>query len=118
MFEDDWIIRNIRDIIQFITNVVLKKKSADYEKTGDYMADALYVRLHDLIDKGQVREAEDILQKTAVHSDLKYLAVALDFYSSINKLDNKTLEQCGVSREDIQKNLRKTAKDFGVNPFF
>lgn len=118
MFEDDWIIRNIRDIIQFIANVVLKKKSADYEETGDYIADALYVRLHGMIDEGNIAEAETALRETTDYSDLKYLAVALDFYSSVNNLDDKTLEKYGASRDDIQKNLRQTAKDFGVTLFF
>lgn len=115
MFEEDWVMRQVKNIIRFLTLTVLKKESPRYEPLeADSEAGALREELDRLIGEGKLCEAEDRLFDRMDTGDRRYLELAVDFYEKLNRLDNSALRRGGFSREEIEKGLRDAARAFGV----
>lgn len=118
MYEQDYIMRMIKDLIRFLATIFLKKDKVIYELTYSekyIRIDLLHRQLVDLIDKGKINEAEDLLFIEIEPGNKKYMELALDFYERLNNLTNEFLESNNYSREEIQEGLKEIAKEFGVN---
>ena len=84
MLTDDWMLRQVDGLARSLSKLVLKKDSPDYLPTGakeDAALDALHLRLVELLAAGDVGAGEDLLFQESDWSDLRYLEVAVDFYS-------------------------------------
>lgn len=117
MLQQDYIMRQIRNLIRFIAKVLLKKDSVEYildEKEENKKVDLIHKRLLELIELGKLNEAEDLLFAEFDASNLKYLELALDFYARLNDLDDEFLEEKDFSREEIKEGLRDIGKIFGI----
>ncbi|MDR3552554.1 MAG: DUF6483 family protein [Clostridia bacterium] len=117
MLQEDWFMRQIKDMINFLISVILHKKTANYEISigqNTAAADTLYRQLSELIEELKINEAENLLFENINAGSLRYLELAVDFYSRLNDLDDETLEKCGFSRREIEEGLKDSAKLFGV----
>ena len=117
MFQDDWVMRQIESIVNFLTVAVLNKKSPDFEISETEKKDSAY-RLHQtllkLIRENQINEAENLLFERMNSRDRRYLELAVDFYSRLNALDDDTLERCDFSRGEISDGLKEIADRVGI----
>lgn len=119
MFQEDWVMRQIESIVDFLTVALLGKKAAeteifDSQENSSSDADRLHRELIQLIRDRKINEAENLLFDRLNSKDKTYLALAVDFYSRLNRLDNDTLEQCDFSRAEIEDGLKEVAGRFGV----
>lgn len=121
MFEQDWIMRQVSDMVRFMTRVILQKESPLYQQSGEESPNSEsglpHQRLGKLIDEQKFREAKNVLDERMDGSDRKDFEVAVDFYARLNRMDDKTLEENGFSREEIQEGLNSAAHAFGVTIF-
>lgn len=111
-------MRQVESIVNFLTAAILKKKTPGYELSADRQnsdADLLHERLNRLIRAERFNEAEDLLFEKLDPDDERYLELAVDFYSQLNRLDNDTLERNGFSREEVGDGLKEAAARFGVS---
>jgi enoyl-[acyl-carrier-protein] reductase (NADH) len=111
-------MRQIEGMVNFLIGVALNKKSISYEISQDNSnsnTDMLYGHLNELIDKGKINEAENLLFEKIDTDDKRYLEFAIDFYSRLNKLDDFTLENSGFTRKEIEEGLRDAANIFGIS---
>ncbi|MBS4537510.1 hypothetical protein GOQ27_03495 [Clostridium sp. D2Q-11] len=118
MFQQDYVMRMIRDIIRFLAKVLLKKDTVYYEfveKENYTQTDYLHKELITLIQKGKINEAENLLFKKLDPSNKKHIELALDFYQRLNSLDDKFLEDNDFSREEIEDGVKEIAKKFGIS---
>ncbi|MVB10336.1 hypothetical protein CAFE_10190 [Caprobacter fermentans] len=116
MFQEDWVMRQIESIVNFLTEAVLDKKTPDFEisETERNDTDRLHERLLNLIRGKRINEAEDLLFERLDTGDRRYLELAVDFYARLNKLDGETLRDSDFSRSEIEDGLKDIASRFGI----
>lgn len=119
-YEQDYIMRLIKDMARMIARLLLGKDSPAYElpeeEEKDSGADAAYRELARLIDEGRINEAEnrlcDYLDQGS--GSREELAAALGFYDYLSGCSEDFLEEHDYSREEIYDGLRELAARFGV----
>lgn len=120
MYYQDWLMSQIEGMIKMIMHMFFKKEITSYQiidELNQTDADRLYLELDKLLKINKINEAENLLFDKINTDDIIYLKIALDFYSRLNSLSDKQLEQSGFSREEIKSGLTDTAELFGVNIF-
>lgn len=109
-FENDWIMRQINMLVQFIARIVFKKDTVSYEIEDEAHltdTDELYKMLKKLLNEGKICEAEDLLFKNRDDDSEKFLTLALDFYQTLSKMSDVELEQRNFSRQEIYDGLKE-----------
>ena len=117
MLTDDWMLRQVDGLARSLPKLVLKKDSPDYRPTGaeeDAALDSLHLQLVELLAAGDVGAGEDLLFQESDWSDLRYLEVAVDFYTRANALTDQQLDQAGFDRQELQEGLQELAQRYGV----
>ena len=102
-FQDDWMLRQIESIAQFVARVVFQKSEVHYEIENSEMythLDKLYLTLEHLIEEGLLGEAEDMLFDQIEYTD-KFTQLATDFYTRLNALSNEELAAGNFSRDEV-----------------
>mgnify|MGYP001294639427 FL=1 len=88
MFEQDYIMRMIRDLIRFIAKTFLNKETTVYElPIEEYYTETDYIHkeLLILLSQGKINEAENMLFDQLEINNKRYMELALDFYERLNK---------------------------------
>lgn len=117
MLEEDWIMRQINDMVQFLAGTILRKSTTRYEPGQvETAGDRLHARLTDLLDEGRVDEADRLLRAQADPHDPRYLELVVDFYDRLNHMSDTALEAAGYERDTAEEGLRQAARDSGI-PF-
>lgn len=117
MYEEDWIMRQIKLIVAAIAKIALGKDVALYEmqdEAGQTEADKLHLYLLRLIDEGKAGEAEDLLFESLDAANSGLLLLALDFYQRLNALSDEALKQMDFSRQEIYDGLREVETIYGL----
>lgn len=116
MLKHDYVMKIIESIIKFLAKLFLDKDIVVYELPSEKnytQTDYLHEQLLDLIKQGKINEAENLLYENLA-SNKKYIELTLDFYSRLNKLDDKFLEDNNFSRKEIEQGLKDISKKFGI----
>lgn len=117
MLEEDWMMRQIRDMVQFLSATILHKDTARYEPgPEESSSDRLHARLTELLDDGKTAEADRLLWEEGNPRDPRYLELAVDFYDRLNHMTDGRLEADGYSRQAAEEGLRRAARASGI-PF-
>ena len=117
MFKHDYILRQIEIISIALCKLLFKKNNAEYrlpEENKYTRADFLHIKLKNLINNGNINEAEDLLFDEMDKNDKRYLELAIDFYVRLNKFDDDYLEVHNYSREEVYQGLEDVKNIFGV----
>lgn len=117
MFENDYVMRMISDMVRAIAKVLFKKETAQYEfeNENDYTAnDMLYLKLDGMIRSGKINEAENILMENMDLDDIKYRELAVDFYWKINDFNDEYLEEHNYSRDEIKDGLKNVSGNIPI----
>jgi len=71
MYQQDWIMRQIRNMTQAIARIILKKEAVEYDitdKTNSEATNLLYKELVNLIENLNINQAENLLfEKIETH---------------------------------------------------
>lgn len=116
MYEQDYIIRMIKNLVGFLAKSFLNKDVISYElqdKEKYTITDHLHKTLLSLISQGRINEAENLLYQE-LDNNKKYMELALDFYERLNNFDDEFLEKNDFSRAEIEEGLKEVAKRFGI----
>ena len=120
MVTKDWYMRQVEMMIQFIAKVIFRKETAQYS-IADILNKTLYDLLHEqlleLIAKGDIDKAENLLFDRLEEGNLSCFHVAVDFYLRLNQLSDDELDELGFSREEIDAGLKDAAKIYGAELF-
>lgn len=121
-FQDDWMMRQIEMMTQFVANVVFGKNESEitYEVIGDASEstalrplDQLHLRLCRMIKEGQYCEAEDLLYDNMEYSN-DYIRLSSDFYLRLSKISDEELEAGGFSKEEVYEGYIDMMSRLGV----
>lgn len=117
MYEKDYIMRIIKNLIKSLARVFFGKNVAVYELSGNkeyIQSDNLHQKLLVLLSDGQINEAENLLFAELDPKKNRQMMVAIDFYQRLNDLDDEFLKTNSFSREEIEEGLQDIAKKAGV----
>mgnify|MGYP000973117153 FL=1 len=117
MYEQDYIMRIIANLVQFLARIVFGKDTATYELSRDEEhkeSDELHKALVVLLSEGEINEAENLLFDKFNPKDNRHMMVAVDFYHRLNNLDDGVLQENDFSREEIEEGLRDIASKAGI----
>lgn len=120
MYEQDYILRMINDLVRFLSRIIFKKESPIYEISlnEEYaQTDVLHKNLLALLADGKINEAEDMLFEEFNPKENRDLMVALDFYNRLNTMDEDYLQANNFSKEEIAEGLRDMAKRAGLSTY-
>lgn len=119
MWEVNWVVHQIDDIIRFVDINILNKESPNYEEilAGCTTADMLHSKLVLMIENHNFCKAQNFLYKHMDTKSPRHLEVVIDFYSRLNQLDKKTLEKNGLTRDDLKAGLCYAIDAFGITVF-
>lgn len=120
-FEQDWVMRQIDMMTEFLARTVLNKalpqNESSYQETAKY-SDRLNDRIEILVDQGKICQAEDLLFDELDTDDMKHLLIGVNFYQKINSFSDDELEEMNFSREEVMEGLNEVMDKFGISIAF
>lgn len=116
MFEQDYIMRMIKDMIRALLKMLFDidtdSPSADLLENSD--AKNRLISITEMIDRGDISNAENEIRKITSDDDMLNFKTALLFYSYLNDKDDDFLNMHNYSRDEIETGIRDLAKKYGV----
>ena len=116
MFEQDYIIRLIKEMIRAILKLLFHmdidnpNKDLLEEKESRDMLE----RLLDMVDNGDINEAENQIYDMTSDNNMANLEVALLFYSYLNDKDDDFLQKNDFCREEIKSGIKELVSRYGL----
>lgn len=114
MYEEDFIMRQIREITAVIAKVLFGKKA-------DSMTLMLHQRerqkveyLADKVKDGEIQDAVDELNRFADNNTKENLMVGLEFYNQLCELDEDFFIENGYSLVKAREDFESFAEKFGL----
>ena len=116
MFEQDYIMRMIKEIARVLAKVFfnIDSKTIEEDSKEDKETQQMLTELFDMVDEGLINEAENILFEMAEKGIKTDLQIVLQFYSYLNDKSDLFLEEHNVSREEILSGLSDVTAKYGV----
>ena len=114
MFEQDWIMRQIREISKMIAHVML---NAEVQSTVAELPQEERDLADDLINKmksGKVQEAVNEVNSLADSNTRSNLMIGLEFYTSLSDMEEDFLEANGYSLVKARRDFKIFAEKFGM----
>ncbi len=117
-FEDekDYIMRMIKEMVSVLFSILLGKQyvSVDEERKNGYEVSGTDLNdLLDMIDNGQINEAENLMLDDIDYSDKKGLAAALLFYQYLSEKKKDFLQDHDYSDEEILDGAKQILQKAG-----
>ena len=117
-FEDekDYIMRMIKEMVSVLFSILLGKQyvSVDEERKNGYEVSGTDLNdLLDMIDNGQINEAENLMLDDIDYSDKKELAAALLFYQYLSEKKKDFLQDHDYSDEEILDGAKQVLQKAG-----
>lgn len=117
-FEDekDYIMRMIKEMVSVLFSILFGKQyvSVDEERKNGYEVSGTDLNdLLDMIDNGQINEAENLLLDDLDYSDKKELAAALLFYQYLSGKKEDFLRDHDYSDEEILDGAKQVLQKAG-----
>ena len=117
MFEEDYIIRTIKEMVRTILKLLfhIDAKTPKSDILENEVEKKRLEKLIDMVNHGQINEAENELYDFLDGKDKKQLKLALLFYSHLNDKTDEFLEENQFSREEIKLGIGNVTRQFGLD---
>mgnify|MGYP001630922529 CR=1 FL=1 len=116
MFEQDYIMKQMYQIIQVLMKTVFKidSPSPSTELIKDMETRKIADDMLKDIDNGKIAEAEEILFSLIQNRTLDNLLTGIVFYSYLNEKDDVYLEMNHYSRVDTKNSIKRLLSEYGL----
>ena len=112
--EKDYIMRLIHELIRTLIKLLC---GADPDRSEEELLPAAkkgrYLSLRQMLDDGEINQAENLLQEELDIHDRAELEMALLFYRSLNRKSDEFLEDHNFSREEIRDGISYVVDLYG-----
>ena len=117
VFEQDYVMRLIKEMVRAILKMLfnIDTESPTVELLENKEETEVLENLLDMVDAGEINEAENRLYDLISVTDINSLEVALLFYSYLNDKTDDFLEANDFSRDEIKLGMENVAKNFGLS---
>ena len=108
--EKDYIMRIIKEMIQVLFSLVFGKKYvlAELEKENKYEVSGKKLNvLLDIIDSGQINEAENILLGSINYTSRDEVIAAALFYQFLSEKDSEFLENNNYTKDEVLSGFKQ-----------
>lgn len=115
MFEQDYIMRVIKEMIRVLLKLLFQIDTAS--PSADLLEESQQEQLNGLlhlIDDGQINKAENLVFEMTSDQNMANLETALLFYSYLNDKEDAFLQEHNYSREEIQSGVKDLASRYGL----
>ena len=115
--KNDFVMRQIRDMVRILAKIVLGRDTIEYEDNEDMKFSAMshiYTDLIRMVDEGKINEAENFLFDEINKDENKSFEMALRFYDYLNSLSDVYLEENNYSREEVKEGVQNLADSRGL----
>lgn len=112
--EKDYYMRVVHELVRTLIRLVFRKDiDKDEEKTVPLEVLEQYKRLTDMIDDGQINEAENLLLDGMEADSRAYFELTLLFYEKLNAKTDEFLEEHDYSREEVLDGIKYVVDFYG-----
>lgn len=112
--EKDYIMRLLHELIRTLIKLLC---GADPDRSEEELLPAAkkgrYLSLRQMLDDGEINQAENLLQEELDIHDRADLEMALLFYRSLNRKSDEFLEDHNFSREEIRDGISYVVDLYG-----
>lgn len=117
MFEQDYIMRMIKEMVRALLKLLfdIDTDTPSAELIEDYNARNNLIVLTDMIDDGDINNAENKLYESISDSNMLDLKVGILFYSYLNDKDDEFLQKNNFSRDEVEMGIRTLASKYDVS---
>ena len=130
VIQQDYLMRQIELVARALAKFIFDKSTPEYiilNEDGYSETDLVLKDILELLGEKKINEAENLLfeniyaeiEINMANPDLpeekKYLELAIDFYSRLNNLNDKFLEECRFERSEIDEGIRKVAEIYNYD---
>ena len=117
MLQDDFILRQIREMIHAVMRMLFQVNASDLspEVFADASARTVLEELLALTDEGRIDKAENQLYEMTCDGDRQNLEIGLLFYYNLNGKDDDFLEVHNFSREEIMTGIQDLADRYQLS---
>lgn len=116
MFEQDYILRLIKEMVRTILKLLfhIDTDTPTAELLGEIEERKVLDNLLNLVDNGDINEAENKICELTSDGNMGNLKIALLFYSYLNDKTDDFLEENNFSREEIKEGLKDVISKYGL----
>lgn len=116
MYEQDYIIRLIREMIRAILKLLFDMDTdiPFEELLEDKESQSTLEPLLDMVDVGSINEAENRIYDMTSDGNMVNLEVALLFYSYLNDKDDEFLQKHDFCRDEIKSGVTELVSRYGL----
>lgn len=116
MFEQDYIIRLIKEMIRTMLKLFFNIDTDNpiEDLLEDKERQNALEKLLDMVDNEHINEAENQIYDMASDNNMANLEVALLFYSYLNDRDDEFLQKHGFCRDEIKSGVKELASRYGL----
>ena len=114
MFEQDYIMRQIKEITAVIAKVMFNAK---VEQSFYMLQEAERQKTYTLIEKlrnGEIKEAVDEMDRLSDNNTKENLMIGLAFYDELSDTDDFTLTESGYSWLQAREAFERFAEKYGM----
>ena len=119
--EKDYIMRMIKEMVRVLFSLVFGKKyvSVELEKENKYEVSGKKLKSFlDMIDLGQINEAENILLDNIAYTNKEEVMAAALFYQYLSEKDNEFLENNNYTKEEVLSGFKQLLIQSGYKELF
>ncbi|SER01749.1 hypothetical protein SAMN04487884_101147 [Butyrivibrio fibrisolvens] len=117
-FEDekDYIMRIIKEMVRVLFSLMLGKKyvAVEMERDNGYeVSGRKLAELLEMIDRGEINKAENLLLESFDYSDKNSITAAAMFYQYLSEKEEKFLIEHDFSREEVLDGISRLMRQAG-----
>ena len=119
--EKDYIMRMIKEMVRVLFSLVFGKKyvSVELEKENKYEVSGKKLKSFlDMIDLGQINEAENILLDNIDYTNKEEVMAAALFYQYLSEKDNEFLDNNNYTKEEVLSGFKQLLIQSGYKELF
>ncbi len=118
MFEQDYVMRQIRQIIKIMVKILFNVDDMNTSLTllqNNTEARETAEDLLNMIDAGNISEAVNDVSVLIKTGTMENLLIGLTFYSHLNEKDDDYLEANDFSRDKIENGIKHLLSEYGLD---
>ena len=114
--EKDYIMRMIKEMVRVLFSLMFGKKyvSVELEKENKYEVSGKNLKnFLDMIDSGEINEAENILLDSIDYTDRNEVMAAALFYQYLSEKDREFLKNNNYTKEEVMSGFKQLLMQSG-----
>ena len=112
--EKDYIMRMIKEMVRVLFSLIFGKKYVSVELENKYEVSGKNLKnFLDMIDSGEINEAENILLDSIDYTDRNEVMAAALFYQYLSEKDSEFLKNNNYTKEEVMSGFKQLLMQSG-----